>query len=211
VTCCECGSVAVHLCPVSVASRCLLHQRFSLRISNINAQSCSSYRNSFHQSLLEQAPHLFVCERERVSLPICFKTGSAAFKHFEPFAHTSSWQTLLSIPMTFLGLNRRVDWLVEANVSEKGAVFIFRAEVEPRRRREHASPKRWLLPTTPQFCPCLAAKCRWISGPFIPSDTQTTHYCILLVLGAVIFTPRSLGANVKLNRTHSMSPSDLEL
>jgi hypothetical protein len=34
--------------------------------------------------------------------------------------------------MIFIGLNHRVDWLVEANVSEKHAVPIFRTEVMSR-------------------------------------------------------------------------------
>jgi hypothetical protein len=65
------------------------------------------------------------------------------------------------------GFGRRVDWLVQANVSEKRTVSIFRAEVtmmgirvnkkggrkvslrlQPWRWRQYASPKRWLLPAS---------------------------------------------------------------
>jgi hypothetical protein len=49
-----------------------------------------------------------------------------------------------------------------------------------------------------QFCPYLTANYRWVSVPFIPSDTKED--AVLLVLGgnlsgAVIFTPCSLGTN----------------
>jgi hypothetical protein len=67
-----------------------------------------------------------------------------------------------------------------------------------------------------QFCPHLAANCRWVSAPFIPSGTKicTTARCLSLVQTsseAVIFTPCSIGTNGQLNHTRSMSPSDLEL
>jgi hypothetical protein len=68
-----------------------------------------------------------------------------------------------------------------------------------------------------QFCPYLAANCRWISAAFIPSDTNkcTTACCLSLVQtssGAVIFTSCSLSTNgLQVNHNHSMSPSDLEL
>jgi hypothetical protein len=62
-----------------------------------------------------------------------------------------------------------------------------------------------------QFCPYLAANCRWISAPFIPSDTKkcTTACCFSLVQNssaAVIFMPCSLGANrLQLSHTHRIS------
>jgi hypothetical protein len=35
-----------------------------------------------------------------------------------------------------------------------------------------------------QFCPYLAANCRWISAPFIPSNAKKKCHCMLLALGA---------------------------
>jgi hypothetical protein len=58
-----------------------------------------------------------------------------------------------------------------------------------------------------QFCPYLAANCRWISAPFIPKPTIAC--CLSLVQtssGAVIFMPCSLGTDkLQLNHTCSMT------
>jgi hypothetical protein len=38
-------------------------------------------------------------------------------------------RSVVRLIVMFFGLNRRVDWLIEANVSEKRSVSIFRTEV----------------------------------------------------------------------------------
>jgi hypothetical protein len=65
-----------------------------------------------------------------------------------------------------------------------------------------------------QLRPYLAANCRWISDPFIPSDSKKRIIacCLSLVQtssGPVIFMLCSTDKNKQLNHTRSIPPSDI--
>jgi hypothetical protein len=86
-------------CNPLMPSECDVNMVATPRTSNINAQSCSNFRNSYptvsKDHCLSTLHVLFVCGCGWASLPVFINnTGSAAFKHFGPLVHTSLRQTV---------------------------------------------------------------------------------------------------------------------
>jgi hypothetical protein len=103
ITCCECGSLSVHLCRVSV--------RFAPRASSINAQSCSNFHSSYPELFMSR--HMSTLRLHLLggcvwtSLPDYINnTGLPAFNHpIYLLVHTSLfniWLLIVGGPIPFI-------------------------------------------------------------------------------------------------------------